>query len=119
VDTLQNNAVVQRILLWTGPTIIGILVIALIPLAHFVPARSPASDSQVMMAFFTSGPFSWAGIVGFYLPAITFCIWVGVMTSVLLRVLREETALSAAADRLAHPQATPAAMTAGTPNIAG
>lgn len=113
-------------------------MIALIPLAHFVPARSPASDSQVIaelfrehttgiriacalmvMAFFTSGPFSWAGIVGFYLPAITFCIWVGVMTSVLLRVLREETALSAAADRLAHPQATPAAMTAGTPNIAG
>lgn len=43
-----------------------------------------------MIVFFQSGPFSWAGIVGFWIPAAVFGGWYVVMTVLLLRAIDQE-----------------------------
>ncbi len=37
--------------------------------------------------FFTSGPFAWNGLIGFYVPIAVFALWLGAMTYVLLNGL--------------------------------
>lgn len=37
--------------------------------------------------FFTSGPFAWNGVIGFYVPIAVFAVWLGAMTYVLLNGL--------------------------------
>ena len=48
----------------------------------FVPAFLPY--------FFTSGPFSWQGILVFYLGLVSFGVWVIAMMWALLRALRQQ-----------------------------
>jgi hypothetical protein len=38
-----------------------------------------------LAVFFKTGPFAWDGVVGFYLPVGAFVVWLGVMTSLMLR----------------------------------
>ncbi len=45
---------VQRILLWTGPALVAVLVIALIPLARLIPPPSPAAGREEIAAFFAA-----------------------------------------------------------------
>lgn len=35
--------------------------------------------------FFKEGPFAWNGAIGFYLPVGAFVVWLGVMTTLMLR----------------------------------
>jgi hypothetical protein len=49
----------------------------------------------LLIAFFKTGPFAWDGLIGFYLPTAGFCIWLGVMTVVLLRAIRDAERASA------------------------
>jgi hypothetical protein len=44
----------------------------------------------LLIAFFKTGPFAWNGAFGFYLPAGAFCVWILVMTAVLLRAITAE-----------------------------
>jgi hypothetical protein len=52
MDMPRGNAGVQRILLWSRPALLGVLVIALIPVAHLIPPPSPASGREEIAAFF-------------------------------------------------------------------
>ncbi|WP_354698007.1 hypothetical protein DSM112329_03667 [Paraconexibacter sp. AEG42_29] len=54
---------------------------------------TPAS----MIVFFQSGPFAWAGLLGFWIPAAVFGAWYPVMTWLLLRAIGEESRAAAAA----------------------
>ena len=45
-----------------------------------------------MIIFFRHGVFAWTGLVGFWIPAAVFGTWYLVMTWVLLRAIRSETA---------------------------
>ncbi len=38
-----------------------------------------------LAVFFKDGPFAWNGLVGFYIPFAVFVIWLGMMTTFLLR----------------------------------
>jgi hypothetical protein len=53
--------------------------------------------------FFTSGPFSWNGLVVFYLPTAAFFVWLVVMTVATLRAIDEES------------RAVPSVLLAGAP----
>lgn len=41
-----------------------------------------------LIVFFTSGPFSWNGLIGFWVPLVAFALWFLVMTPVLLQAIR-------------------------------
>jgi hypothetical protein len=43
-----------------------------------------------LAVFFTTGPFAWNGFVGFYIPIVAFVLWLGVMTAVLRRGVRDD-----------------------------
>lgn len=40
--------------------------------------------------FFRTGPFAWDGLVGFWIPAITYFIWLLLMCPILIRAIRSE-----------------------------
>lgn len=42
--------------------------------------------------FFKTGPFAWNGFIGFWIPAITYFIWLVLMCPVLIRAIRAEAA---------------------------
>lgn len=41
-----------------------------------------------MIVFFKSGPFSWSGLIGFWVPLGAFALWFLVMTPVLIKAIR-------------------------------
>lgn len=43
-----------------------------------------------LLIFFKSGPFAWNGILAFWLPASIYLIWLAIMTSVLIKAIRED-----------------------------
>lgn len=43
-----------------------------------------------LIVFFKSGPFSWSGLVGFWIPVGAFALWFLVMTPVLLKAIRQQ-----------------------------
>ena len=45
-----------------------------------------------MIIFFTTGPFAWTGVIGFWIPAAVFGVWYIVMTVFVLRAIRDEAA---------------------------
>jgi hypothetical protein len=50
-----------------------------------------------MIEFFETGPFAWNGLIGFWIPAAVFGVWYPVMTWLVLRAIRQETAEELAA----------------------
>jgi hypothetical protein len=46
-----------------------------------------AGSGGGIAVFFTSGPFAWNGLIGFYLPIAVFAGWLATMTYVLLKGL--------------------------------
>jgi hypothetical protein len=42
----------------------------------------------VMVAFFTTGPFAWDGLVAFWIPLTSFSAWIAVDTWAILRAIR-------------------------------
>ena len=47
-----------------------------------------------LASFFLSGPFAWNGILAFWLPLVVFFGWYIVMFFVLLKVIKEQPAIS-------------------------
>lgn len=45
-----------------------------------------------LLIFFKDGPFAWDGVFGFWIPAPIFFVWVSVMTTLLVRAIKTETA---------------------------
>jgi hypothetical protein len=45
-----------------------------------------------IVLFFKSGPFAWNGIVGFYVPLVAFCLWIGSTTVCVHRALNRQIA---------------------------
>jgi hypothetical protein len=44
-----------------------------------------------IITFFTTGPFTYAGLLGFYLPLGVFAIWLIAMPYAVIRAIRAET----------------------------
>lgn len=44
----------------------------------------------VLIPFFFSGPFAWNGVIGFWIPVVSFALWFLVMTPVLFRAIRQQ-----------------------------
>jgi hypothetical protein len=49
--------------------------------------------------FFTSGPFAWNGLLGFYVPVGLFLIWLVAMTALMHKGIKRQTVSAAAAVR--------------------
>jgi hypothetical protein len=66
-----------------------------------------------IVPFFKSGPFSWAGLLSFFVPLVAYCAWTIVMFLMLRRAVDDEaeTALAAARLRQGVSDARPAALT--------
>ena len=43
----------------------------------------------VLVAFFFTGPFTWNGLIGFWVPVVAFIVWFILMTPVLFRAIRQ------------------------------
>lgn len=48
--------------------------------------------SSSVIPFFKTGPFAWNGIVGFWIPATVFGLWMGVMWWMTLKAIGKEEA---------------------------
>jgi hypothetical protein len=62
---------------------------------------------SAMDIFFTSGMFSWNGLIVFYVPTAAFFVWLVGMTIVLLRAIAEQTASATGAKGSAGHQQHP------------
>lgn len=45
-----------------------------------------------LITFFKSGPFAWNGLFGFWIPVIAFFTWVFVMTTLMIRSIKQQAA---------------------------
>jgi hypothetical protein len=50
-----------------------------------------------VIVFFKHGPFAWNGLLGFYLPLTSYCVWMFVTFALLRRAIDQESAEAAAA----------------------
>src|ERR1700675_4145527 len=50
----QNNAGVQRFGAWAGPISLGVWIIALWPLTHYIPPPSPTLSTPDVVALYTN-----------------------------------------------------------------
>lgn len=48
----------------------------------FIPAA--------LIVYFKTGPFSWTGLIGLWIPLIMFSVWIFVMFYLLLRAIRQQ-----------------------------
>lgn len=89
MDSHQLNPTVQRILLWSGPALVAVLVVALIPLAHLIPPPSPAHSREQIADFFA---MHTTGIrVGCVLMMIFFCFYATWSAVLIAWIRRTET----------------------------
>lgn len=45
-----------------------------------------------LICFFFTGPFTWNGVIGFWIPVVAFILWIILMTPVMFRAVRQQEA---------------------------
>lgn len=95
-------------LAWTAVLQILVIGVAILQDCHDAPifprwagyfslALAPCWAGGTFLVFVKSGPFAWNGLLSFWLPCVSFGVWVPIMTVLLLKAVnrQEEEAIAA------------------------